>query len=147
MVKSEHVKRVLVALRRASRALSVDARRLKTRHHVTPPQLKCLRALERGRASNEELAEAIGHSSVTISRLLERLATQGLVERQYPHAELTEMGRELVKEAPPPAEFNLAVRLEKRSPEEQERLAEALELVVELLEAQDLPESWSDSTA
>lgn len=132
-------------MRRLSGALSVDARRLRTRHQVTPPQLLCLLELEDGPASVDQLSEAVGLSGVIVSRLLERLAERNLVERDYPSAKLTPKGSKLAKEAPAPAEVSLIQRLEKLPLQEQEKVAEILELVSELLETKDLPESWSES--
>ena len=144
-VETKAVKRVLTAIRKLSQALSVDARRLKTRHQITPHQLLCLLQLRDGPGSTEEVAEAIGLSGVIVSRLLERLESEGLVERRYPIAELTDKGHQLVTQAPRPAELNLAQRLERLSQKEQLAVADSIELVLELLEAQDLPQSWSES--
>ena len=138
--------RILRALRRMSRAVDLHSRRLASQHRLTGPQLVCLRAIEAaGRLTPSGLAREVSLSQPTITGIVDRLARRGLLhrardeqDRRRVFVSLTDTGRELVADAPSPLQDTFARNLDRLSEGEQQRIAQTLELVVRMMEAERL---------
>jgi len=137
-------RRVLNALRRLSRAVDVYSRRLIAQHQVTGPQLVCVGVLaEQGPVTATGLARAVHLSPSTVVRILDRLEAKGLVTRQRSTADrrrvqitLTDRGREVSQVTPYSDQHPLRRALESLPPGQQARIAEDLERLVALLDAE-----------
>ncbi|MGH8225360.1 MAG: MarR family transcriptional regulator, partial [Gammaproteobacteria bacterium] len=72
----------LRAVRRIARALALSSRDLAHRHDLTPTQLLCLRLLKGHEALTAgTIASALSLSPQTVTGLIDRLETRGLVQR------------------------------------------------------------------
>ena len=74
---------ILVALRRITRAIDLQSKRLLKETGLTAPQLVVLRALEReGPLPPSKIADRVSLSPATVTTIVERLTRLGLVERR-----------------------------------------------------------------
>lgn len=137
---------VLRSLRRIIQAVDLHGRRLSARHGLTGPQNICLREIERGGSLNPgQLARAVALKPPTVSGILDRLEARGLVTRRRRHhdkrqvrVELTPAGEAVLAQTPPPLQELFTERLAALPLERRRSIAEALQEVVELLEAEDI---------
>lgn len=142
-------RRVLNALRRIVHAVDLHSRKLVQQCSVTAPQLVCLQTLaEEGSLTLRGLAEKVHVNPSTLVGILDRLERKGLMERRRDRQDrrsvsltLTEQGLGFVRQSPSPLQGALMVKLKGMGREEQERLAGALEEVVDLMEAQEVARS------
>ncbi len=136
--------RILRSLRRISRALELHSKQLEADVRLTAPQLICLRELrDVGRTTPSELAQAVSLSQATITGILDRLESRGLVARaRNPRdkrrvlCELTEAGRAAVESAPLPLHARFAARLAKLTDEERTQIETVLARIVRMMEAE-----------
>lgn len=140
---------ILRSLRRITRAIDIHSRQLAQEHRLTGPQLVCLRQIERdGQTTPSALARQISLSQATVTGILDRLSNRGLVnrvrsdtDRRRVHVTLTEAGKQLAATAPSPLQQRFARRLEALAPEGQARIAEVLQQIVAMMEADTLKAS------
>jgi len=141
-------RRVLAALRRIVHAIDLHSRRLLTECEITAPQLVCLHMLvEEGRLTSRELAGKVHVNPSTLVGILDRLEAKGLVSRKRDvddrraiFVELTAGGKKFVSRAPSPLQSAMADRFGRLSRRDQQRLAESLEEIVDLMQADELDE-------
>jgi MarR family transcriptional regulator, lower aerobic nicotinate degradation pathway regulator len=128
----------LDALRRIVRALGISARTAERSVGVTGAQLLVLQLLRDGPArSLNELAEHTFTHQSTVSVVVDRLVTRGLVSRRRSTEDarrlvltVTAAGRVALRRAPPPAQVQLIGALEALPTATRRSLAEALEMIV-----------------
>ncbi len=144
---SAYEESVLRSLRRITRAIDLHSRQLATRYRLTAPQLVCLRELMRegGESTPGQLARTIHLSQATVTGILDRLSARGLVSRERSEEDrrrvivrLTEDGRTVVRTAPSPLHERFAAALGRLGDEQQARIDEALEQIVQMMEVDDL---------
>jgi DNA-binding MarR family transcriptional regulator len=141
-------RRILAALRRIVHAIDLHSRRLVSECEITAPQLVCLHMLAaEGELTSRALAAKVHVNPSTLVGILDRLEAKGLVsrrrgaeDRRAVFIELTREGAEFVSRAPSPLQSALVDRLRQLRPEHQMRLAESLEEVVGLMQAEGLEE-------
>lgn len=137
---------VLRDVRRIVRALSIASRDLARTHDLTVAQLLCLRVLNKtGKLSAGMLAQALSLSPQTVTGLLDRLHTRGLIARERSETDrrqvlisLSEHGTQLLATTPPSLQDRFVQRFSTLPAAQQGRLAEALSEIVSLLEANSL---------
>lgn len=150
MVASEESceRRVLAALRRIVHAIDLHSRRLLAQCEVTAPQLVCLHMLAaEGALTSRALAQRVHVNPSTLVGILDRLESKQLVcrrrdprDRRSVFVELTRTGAAFIAKAPSPLQSALVDGLRGLSRKDQRRLAESLEEVVGLMQAQALDE-------
>lgn len=132
----------LDALRRIVRALGISARTAERSIGVTGAQLLVLGVLHDGPAQslNELAAHTFTHQS-TVSVVVERLVTRGLVTRSRSAADgrrlvlaVTPAGRTALRRAPLPAHMRLISAIDALPPGRRRALAVALESVVQSMD-------------
>ncbi len=141
-------RRVLAALRRIVQAIDLHSRQLLAECEVTAPQLVCLHALSAdGPLTSRELADKVHISASTLVGILDRLEAKELIsrrrnpeDRRAVFVDLTRQGITFVATAPSPLQTALADRLRQLSVRHQRELAESLEEVVRLMQAETLAE-------
>lgn len=137
---------ILRSLRRIIRAVDIHSKRLATLYELTTPQLVCLRELEKiPWMSAGRLAREVSLSPATLTGILNRLDARGLIERHRSPEDrrkvriaITLAGRELVGKAPLSLHERFSRRLTRLPEEEQAEIERALNLVVQLMEAEDI---------
>ena len=142
--------RILYALRRIVRAVSIDSRILAHDYHITSPQLICLhKIVEKGPVTATAIARAVHLSPSTMVGILDRLEDKGLAHRQRDtedrrkvYVTATDAGRSLAAEAPPPLLYALSGAMRQLPEKKQAIIATSLERIFKLLDAEELrPES------
>jgi len=133
---------ILRSFRRITRAIDIYSRQLANEYQLTGPQLVCLQSLARsGPIAPSKLASAISLSHPTVTGILDRLERRNLVtrtrlpdDRRRVEVDLTEEGRKLAEKAPLPLHERFAARFTQLSEEEQAKIDEVLNHVVEMME-------------
>jgi DNA-binding MarR family transcriptional regulator len=116
---------------------------------LSVPQLLCLKALNDFSPGQTPtvavIAEEVQLSKPTVSRILDRLAKLGLISRERDSVDrrrvfisLTAAGIERTNELPKPLHDQFLERLEQLDPLERYALLQAVERVVELMDAENL---------
>jgi DNA-binding MarR family transcriptional regulator len=137
---------VLVSLRRIIRATDLYSRRLGKETGLTAPQLVIIRAIGReGGPTVSEIARAVSLSQATVTTILNRLETAGVVVRQRSEEDrrrvmvfLTERGHELLAEAPKPLQDSFVSRFAALESWEQHLIVASLERVATMMDAESL---------
>ena len=137
---------IVQGLRRIVKALHTYSQDVRVAYGLTGPQLWALKTLQRGgRMAAGELANALAVHQSSISALVDRLVDRGLVrrlrgrdDRRFVDIELTKRGAALVKDAPEPAQGRLLHALEAMPTLEVRRVRDAVDRLVEAMEAGDV---------
>lgn len=140
---------VLIAIRKIIRATDLHSRQLIKNVGLTAPQLLVLHAIrDLGAVAISRLSTEVSLSQATVTTILDRLESRGLVvrrrserDKRIVHALLTDAGRETVERAPVPLQEAFIVRFEKLPEAEQEEILSALQRVAAMMGAEDLDAS------
>ncbi|MDZ4779653.1 MAG: MarR family transcriptional regulator [Planctomycetia bacterium] len=143
---SKFERRMLAALRRIVHAIDLHSRELLEQFEVTAPQLVCLHVLAGdGELSSRALAAKVHVNPSTIVGILDRLQKKGFVQRRRDERDrrtvfvgLTAKGTAFVRQAPSPLQASLLDRTRGLSVAKQRSLAESLEEIVKLMQADEL---------
>lgn len=140
---------ILRALRRVSRAIDLHSRKLASDHHLTAPQLVCLRQVAvAGPMPAGKVASEVSLSNATVTGILTRLEGQELISREKDAVDrrrvlvsLTAKGRELVERAPFPLQERFLRELEALPAANRLIIATVLEQVVDMMAAESIDAS------
>lgn len=139
----------LIALRRILRATELYGRKLARMAGLTPVQVRVLQiVMNRANVTPTQISVQMGVSQATISTLLDRLETKGMIERRRSNVDrrqinivLTEKGHTAVEGAPDPLQQKYVEEFEALADWEQSMIVAALERVVSMLDASELDAS------
>ena len=137
---------ILLSLRRIIRAVDLYNRELGAKWRLTVPQLVCLRQLAAGGPCTPgNLARLVFLSQATVTGILNRLETRGLLIREREAADrrrvmvsLTDEGRQVAAAAPLPLQERFSARFNALPEAEQAHLDHVLSRVVVMMEVPDL---------
>lgn len=138
--------RIFESLRRITRALDLSSRHLAQVHQLTAPQFVCLRQLHAagGHLTPGRLARAASLSQATITGILKRLETRGVIERTRDPADrrrivvrLTDDGLRLLTDAPDSPHERFSQRLARLDEGEQAILDWTLRRVADMMALTD----------
>ena len=137
----------LVALRQIQRKVEVATRKLSRETNLSPSQLRVLEILvEKNRCTLGEIAKETQLSNATITALIDKMESRGLVIRVRGHEdrrrvwlELTPAGRQSAEDAPTSLQNIFETRFANLESWEQAMLVAALEKVASILDAENLP--------
>ena len=140
---------VMVAIRRIMRSIDLHSKYLATRYGMTGPQLTVMQALEAcDGLSVGALARSVHLSSPTVTGILTRLSKRDLVrqsrgqdDRRVVQIWLTEPGRTLLAQAPPPLQERFRSEFAKLSDWEQTLILSCLQRIVAMMEAKEIDAS------
>ncbi len=141
-----HAENIFRSLRRIARAIDVHSRDLTSRFNLTVPQVVCLRQLlYGGPCTPSSLARMVFLSQATVTGIVDRLESRGLVIRERKEADrrrvtvsLTTQGRAVTESLPHPLQDKFAGRLGSLSESEQADIDRILDRVCEMMEAHGL---------
>ncbi|KIX13050.1 MarR family winged helix-turn-helix transcriptional regulator [Dethiosulfatarculus sandiegensis] len=133
-------------IRQIIRATDLYSRKVNKQYRLTVPQVVCLRQImESEFITPSSLADNVYLSRATITGILDRLESRGLLQRQRNNPDrrkiyvsLTPKGQELTENLPTPLQDKFAERFESLPYEKQRQIDELLASVVEMMNAQDL---------
>ena len=137
---------MLVALRRVMRAVDLHSRSLVQSHGLTGPQALLLKEVDRAsRITAGELAKRVSLSKATVTDIVKRLESRGLLRREQAHRDRrkvyvqpTQQGREIVASAPPLLQETFCIRFGALQDWEKNLLLSSVQRVAELMDAEQL---------
>jgi len=138
--------RVIVALRRITRAIDLHSRELMQQVGLTAPQLAALKAIARLQpVTVGALAKSIHLSQATLTGILTRLETRILVsrvrsvsDRRTVVVELTEEGRAVLEDAPSLLQDQFRRELLKLQEWEQTQMLATLQRIAAMMDAEEI---------
>ena len=137
---------IIYAIRRLMQGSEHYTKELNKKFNVSAAQVNCLLALyENGPLPPSQLAKNMLVNSSTVTGIIDRLEFKGLVERQRISRDrriitirLTDEGKKLAENAPPPIQQKIISGLQKLSPQEIDQIVHALNSLTSMLDVQDL---------
>ena len=137
---------ILVALRRVIRAVDTHSRKLSQSHGLTGPQALALKSVrEAGVLSAGELAKILSLSQATVTDIVKRLETRGLLQRHRDDIDkrrvlisATEAGIEVQSISPPLLQETFVERFRQLKEWEQHQLLASMQRIAELMDAESL---------
>lgn len=132
---------ILKCLRKITRYIDLNSKRLSSESNLTAPQILSLLAVyEKGPLTIAKIADEIHLSASTMVGIIDRLEMKKLVirersktDRRQVIVEITEEGKRLAKKSPAPLQEKLLESLNKLSETQQRNIVKALDLLVEML--------------
>ena len=142
----DNTKNIIYSIRRLIQGAELYSKELNKKYSVSSAQLNCLLALyENGPLPPSQIAKHILVKSSTVTGVVDRLEQKGLVtrvrnspDRRIITIELTEYGKKLTENAPPPIQQKVIEGLKRLTPHETEQVFRSLQRLVDLLDVQDL---------
>ena len=143
----EHrTKEIIFSIRKLMQAGEFYTKELNKKYKVSAPQLNCLLSLyENGPLPPSQIAKHIMVKSSTVTGIVDRLEQKGLVkrfrnspDRRIITIELTGLGKNLAKNAPPPIQQKIIDGLKKLSKDELDPIIFSLTKLTDMLDVQDL---------
>ena len=140
---------VLVALRKIKRAMDLYSRKLRKTVGLTAPQLLLLQAIKnKADVSISTLSDEVSLSQATVTSIIDRLESRGLVQRKRSdvdkrvvHAMLTPDGERVLESAPTPLQEQFSTQFADLEDWEQTLIITALQRVASLMNAQEIDAS------
>jgi DNA-binding MarR family transcriptional regulator len=137
--------KILMDLRRITRAIDLNSKKLSSETSLTAPQVVSLIAVyHHGALTLAEIAEQVHLSSSTMVGIIDRLEAKNLVIRERSKTDrrqvlirITDEGQKMAKKSPLPLQEELIKSLSKLPEAQQRNLAKALELLVKMLDFKD----------
>jgi DNA-binding MarR family transcriptional regulator len=142
------IRDVIYLMRRLMQAEERYTKELNKKFSVSAPQVACLLALlDNGSMSPSQLAKKIMVESSTVTGVIDRLEQKGLVartrisrDRRVITVELTEAGRRLAENAPPPIQQKIVKGLSKIDEADRAQIIRTLNKLTEMVDADDVDE-------
>lgn len=143
---TSRIDHALIALRQILRATEISSRALAKQCGLTPSQLILMEMIAKsGGAAPSALAKDISLSHATVTALIDKLASRGLLQRMPDATDkrrvtvvLTEQGAAILENAPSILQQRFERGFEKLEDWEQSFLVAGLERAVALLDAEEL---------
>jgi DNA-binding MarR family transcriptional regulator len=145
---------MLISVRRIMRAADLHSNFIKRTSGLTSPQLLLLKAIKKSEnASIGQLSEAICLSQATATTILDRLERAGFarrvrseVDKRKVHVELTETGKAILEDAPPPLQPQFIDQFSELKEYDQTALLSSLQRIADLMD-QEEADSEADKAA
>jgi DNA-binding MarR family transcriptional regulator len=133
---------ILGSLRRIIRAVDIHSRKLASEHGITVPQLMCILKIdELGSLTIKELSNEIFLNPSTTVGIVDRLEKNGAVtrersvrDRRKVRIQLTQKGKEILANSPPPLQEKLAQSIDALPKLEKLTIASSLDKLISLME-------------
>lgn len=137
---------VLIALRRITRAIDLNSKKLVRLTGLTGPQLLVMRAIDReGRTKPSVVAREVQLSQATVTTILDRLERSGYVHRERSSAdrrvveiELTTNGVDKLRGAPELLQAGFFRKFDTLEDWERSLLISSLQRIASMMDAEDL---------
>ncbi|OYP37617.1 MarR family winged helix-turn-helix transcriptional regulator [Rhodopirellula sp. MGV] len=144
-----HEDQIVAAIRQIIRAVDLHSRRLVQGHGLTGPQLAVLQETSRlGPVAPSALARSVHLSQPTITGVLKRLESRGLVQRERNESDrrsvtfdITELGKQTLAASPSLLQDEFRVALSRLEEWERLQILSTLQRVATLMDAGDLDAS------
>jgi DNA-binding MarR family transcriptional regulator len=144
--KNDITESILIALRRIIRAIDQHSRHLIQTHGLTGPQALMLTEIVRNdQITGSELAKRVSLSQATVTDVLKRLESKGLLKRVQDEKDrrkisltATPQAVSLVKDSVPLLQERFGSRLKELKDWEQTQLLSSLQRIAEMMNAEDI---------
>lgn len=145
LLQSENLNSILRLLRRINHATDLHSKHLIKATGLTTPQFIVLKTIhELGEVTAGAIAAHVSLSAGTVSILLDRLETNGLIERyrstrdrRVAHARLTQKGADVVARAPPLMRDKFIEQFTLLDLDTQARAVASLKMIADMMDADD----------
>lgn len=143
---TQRTKEIIYSIRRLMQAGELYSKELNKKYTISSAQLNCILALyDNGPLSPSHIAKHIMVNSSTVTGIIDRLEQKHLAkrmrispDRRVVTIELTEDGKRLAENAPPPIQQKIIDGLKKMPEEEIEHVALSLKKLTSMLDVEDL---------
>jgi len=143
---SDHTKQIIFSIRRLIQASELYTKELNKKYQVSAAQLNCILTLyEYGPLPPSKIANHMMVKSSTVTGVVDRLEKKGLAERmrnspdrRVINIQLTEAGKKLAKNAPPPIQQKIIDGLKQTENAKKEQIVRSLNVLTDMLDIQDL---------
>lgn len=140
---------VLISIRQIIRATDLYSKQLSKKAGLTAPQLLILQSIrELGAISISKLSAEVSLSQATVTTIIDRLESRGLVARhrstkdkRVVHATLTDQGEEMLSAAPTPLQDVFSHRFTELEEWEKSMIVAALQRVASMMNAEKIDAS------
>lgn len=155
LIETSQSDRVLISIRQIIRAVDIHSKRLVRETGLSAPQLVVLRSIdELGEVTTRVLSLHVSLSQPTVTTILDRLESKGLVERyrsqkdrRVVHTKLTRDGKKTLKTAPPLLQEAFTDAFEALSIARRNDIVSAVSDLAQMMRADDLDASPVLTTA
>ena len=143
---SDHTKQIIFSIRRLIQASELYTKELNKKYQVSAAQLNCILTLyEYGPLPPSKIANHMMVKSSTVTGVVDRLEKKGLAERMRNSPDrrvitiqLTEAGKKLAQNAPPPIQQKIIDGLKQTENAKKEQIVRSLNMLTDMLDVQDL---------
>ncbi len=145
-VEQDRIREIIYLIRKIIQANEIYTKELNKKFQVSAPQLQSLLTLyENGPLPLSHIAKLIMVKSSTVTGIIDRLEQKGFVsrvrdskDRRVINIELTEEGKHLVENTPPPFQQKIVNGLKKFPEDEKKQIITALTKLTNLLDIHEL---------
>lgn len=143
---SDHTKQIIFSIRRLIQASELYTKELNKKYQVSSAQLNCILTLyEYGPLPLSKIANHMMVKSSTVTGVVDRLEKKGLAKRMRTSLDrrvitihLTEAGKKLAQNAPPPIQQKIIDGLKQTENAKKEQIVSSLNMLTAMLDVQDL---------
>ncbi len=143
---SDHTKQIIFSIRRLIQASELYTKELNKKYQISAAQLNCILTLEEfGPLPPSQIARNMMVKSSTVTGVVDRLEKKGFAERMRNSPDrrvitiqLTEAGKKLAKNAPPPIQQKIIDGLKQTEKAKIEQIVRSLIMLTDMLDVQDL---------
>lgn len=141
----DQIREIIYFIQRLMQAAECYNKELNKEHNISIPQLNCLMTLyENGPLPLNVIAQSILVNSSTVTGIIDRLEEKGMANRKRVSPDrrvitvaLTEDGRMLAQNAPPPLQTKIVAGLKKLPSPGREQIVDALSKLTHMLDVDD----------
>ena len=142
----DHTAQIIFSIRRLIQANELYTKELNKKYQVSSAQLNCILSLyEYGPLPPSKIARHIMVKSSTVTGVVDRLEKKGLAERMRNSPDrrvitiqLTEAGKKLAQNAPPPIQQKIIDGLKQTEKKKIDQIVRSLNMLTDMLDVQDL---------
>ncbi|MFC1825982.1 MarR family winged helix-turn-helix transcriptional regulator [Thermodesulfobacteriota bacterium] len=142
----DHTKQIIFSIRRLIQASELYTKELNKKYQISAAQLNCILTLEElGPLPPSQIAKHMMVKSSTVTGVVDRLEKKGLAvrmrnspDRRVIIIQLTEAGKKLAENAPPPIQQKIIDGLKQTKKAKIEQIVRSLSMLTDMLDVQDL---------
>ena len=143
---TDHTKQIIFSIRKLVQASELYTKELNKKYQVSTAQLNCILTLyEYGPLPPSQIAKHMMVKSSTVTGVVDRLEKKGIAERMRNSPDrrvitiqLTETGKKLAENAPPPIQQKIIDGLKQTDKNKVEQIVSSLNMLTSMLDVQDL---------
>jgi DNA-binding MarR family transcriptional regulator len=143
---TDQTRQIIFSIRRLIQASELYSKELNKKYQISAAQLNCILTLnEYGPLPPSKIAKHMMVKSSTVTGVVDRLELKGLAERmrnspdrRMINIQLTEAGKKLAENAPPPIQQKIIDGLKQTEDAKKKQIVNSLNMLTDMLDVQDL---------